>query len=765
MCALAIATCCIGAPSALAASPLVSVTPGLFPAFRAAIPDYAVRCEPQRTVTVSVAAPADTAVAVDGHPARSGTFDVPVTLAAGQRFAFTVETLSRTTTHHVRCLPEQFPQWEARRLGATQAAYHFLTLDEFAVAFDRYGVPVWWWQQVAGVRALDFKRLPDGTLAWGDQFERRSYASDPRSRYQQRRLDGQLVREIKAVGVPVDFHDLVRLPNGNFLILAYRPREHVDLSADGGPSDARVVDGEVQEITPSGSLVWSWNSKDHVTTAETGRWLPWRRTPPAVPADGTYDLVHLNAVEPTADGNVLVSARNLDAVYKIDRSTGEVIWKLGGTTTAKSLVLPAGATPIGAQHDMRELPDGTITIHDNGSDMNRPPRSVRFSIDEAAGTATPVEELYDPEVPRSSCCGSSRRLPGGNWAMSWGGSTLVTELTAAGERVFELKLERGVTSYRDNAIPVGVMTPSSFRDGMDAQFPRPPLNTVAPAISGAPQVGQTLHATTGEWSPPGETYGFAWWRCDSDGCTELGGADATDDDGEYTLTTDDFGRRIRVVVTATNGFGSAAHRSAATRTVGAPVNVAAPTISGVAQVGRTFEATAGEWDPPGDSYRYRWLRCEPDAVTCIQIGGADATDGNDTYTPTSGMRGKRLRVVVTATNAAGRTEHRSAASRIIGLPVNVGAPTIGGVARVGQTLVATAGEWEPPGTSYGYRWLRCGADGATCVQLGGADATDGNNAYTPTSGDLGSRIRVVVTATNAAGATQKRSSATRAVAA
>ena len=469
----ALLACLFGAPAALAAAPpLVSAAPGLFPGFRPVVLDYAVRCEPGGSVTVSVAAPNGTTVAVDGRAPRTGSFDVPVALDAGERFSFTVQTPSRTTNHHVRCLPEDFPQWEARRLRHSQGAFHLVTIDDYAMVFDRFGAPLWWWQQEPGVRVLDFKRLPDGTLAWGDQFSQASYASDPRSRYQQRRLSGKLVRSIRTVGVPIDFHDLTRLPNGNWLVMAYRPREHVDLSPWGGPSDAKVVDGEIQELTSSGALVWRWNTKDHTSYGEGGRWLPWRRTPPFVPPSGVYDIPHLNAVTPTADGNVMISARNHDAVYKINRTTGAIMWKLGGTRTPKSLSLPAGAATIGAQHDIRELADGTITLHDNASNTGRPPRAVRFAIDEAARTATPVEEIFESAVPSSSCCGSSRRLAGGNWVTSWGGTNLITESTPTGERAFELKFAAGETSYRSNVIPSGVVAPSSFRRGMDFRYPR-----------------------------------------------------------------------------------------------------------------------------------------------------------------------------------------------------------------------------------------------------------------------------------------------------
>ena len=471
-CAVAVIASLVGGPPALAAN-LVTASPSLYPAFRPNIADYATRCEPGRTVNVSVAAPAGTTVAVDGGPAQSGSFSVRVALAAGQRFRFVVRRPSGVTYHHVRCLPADFPAWQAWRTQLTQSAFHLLTVQAYAMIFDRNGTPVWWWQQEPGIRAFDFKRLPNGDLAWADLYGNDGFAVDTRSRYQQRSLDGRFVREIKAVGVATDHHELVQLPNGNQLVLAYRPRQHVDLSPWGGPADATVLDAEIQELAEGWRLVWSWNSKDHVSPGETpARFLPWRQDPPQGQPEHGYDLVHPNSIESTADGNLLLSARNIDAVLKINRSNGDVMWKLGGTRTPDRLALPAGTQSIGAQHDARELPDGTITLHDNGSFLNRPPRAIRFEINELARTATPVEVVDDPKVARSYCCGSARRLPGGNWVMSWGGSGLVTEFTPSGSRAFWLKFDAPLHSYRDNVIPTGVLRVGALRAGMDAQYPR-----------------------------------------------------------------------------------------------------------------------------------------------------------------------------------------------------------------------------------------------------------------------------------------------------
>ena len=263
--------------------------------------------------------------------------------------------------------------------------------------------------------------------------------------YQIRKLDGTVTHTVSAVGGSTDIHELQREPNGDYLVISYQPREHVDLTAFGGGADDTVIDAEVQEINPAGEAVWTWNSSDHIGLNETGRW--WTTV-----LDGNpRDIVHMNAVEPVGDDAILISLRHTDAVYKIDKATGDVIWKLGGTWTPKSLTVtndPQGAYPLGGQHDVRLQPDGTITIHDNDTNLPSPPRVVRYEINEATHTAKLVEQKTDPEAPGSFCCGSARRSADGSWLISWGGRSLVTEFNPAGERTFRLGFGGVAFSYR-----------------------------------------------------------------------------------------------------------------------------------------------------------------------------------------------------------------------------------------------------------------------------------------------------------------------------
>ncbi|GIK78242.1 MAG: hypothetical protein BroJett022_19320 [Actinomycetes bacterium] len=440
----------------------ITAAPDLYPDFDPQVPDYVTRCN-NGPVDVTVEAPVDTAVAVDGGPARNGTFTTTVPLASGQEFELATDTDVGTSTYHVRCLPNDFPDWTFTEYGPAQQKWYLVTPRQYAVMFDGNGVPVWWRHDP--IKPGDFKLLPDGTLAVS--------AND---RYYIRDLDGNLLNTLRTVGTELDSHDLQLLPNGNYMLMSYKPRANpIDMTAYGGPPDGIALDAELQEVEPDGDLVWSWNSKDHVGLEETDHWWGDYAIPQA--EDNEYDIVHINSMDATAD-SVVISLRHTDGIYEIDRDTGEVLWKLGGTPTPESLTVlgdPHASNPLGGQHYARVNADGTLTAFDNGQGQGRPPRAVRYEIDEDAGTATLLEAVGDPDVPSAVCCGSARRSASGSWMMAWGGllSTPhpVSEFAPDGSRTFVLEFP-GTFSYRADAVPAGKLTRAELRAGMNAQHPR-----------------------------------------------------------------------------------------------------------------------------------------------------------------------------------------------------------------------------------------------------------------------------------------------------
>jgi hypothetical protein len=330
----------------------------------------------------------------------------------------------------------------------------FNTADRhYGIIFNNRGVPMWWYD----APTQDTNVLPNGNVLL---FDRSPF------RWEIRRLDGSLVRTLDAVGPPADPHDLQFLGNGNYLFGAYVPQNNVDTSAYGGSSDATVLNTELVQVSPDDQVVWDWKSQGRISLEETGRF--WRRSVNK-PTPWGYDIQHWNSIEPAGD-SVIASFRHLDAVYKIRKSTGNIVWKLGGTTTPRSLEVerdPRGST-FGAQHDARVLSDGTVTVFDNRTNLGQKrPRAVRFRIDEANRTATLVQSITDPDVPTSYCCGSARRLGNGDWLIGWGRKNPIGGYKPNGERTFLLTPDSG-WSYRAAPVPAGALSAEDLREGMRA---------------------------------------------------------------------------------------------------------------------------------------------------------------------------------------------------------------------------------------------------------------------------------------------------------
>jgi len=189
--------------------------------------------------------------------------------------------------------------------------------------------------------------------------------------------------------------------------------------------------------------------------------------------------------------------------------------------------------------------------------------------------------------------------------------------------------------------------------------------------------------------------------------------------------------------------------SATARATASPQNTAAPTISGQARENSTLTAANGTWSNNPTSFSYQWQRCNADGTSCAAISGAN----KQTYTLDAADVDHRLRVVVTATNADGSASANSSPTALASAtsaPVNTAKPAISGKVAVGEDLTVTTGTWTGGARSFTYQWQRCpGGTATACVNIAGATS----RTYTIRTADVGSALRVNVTAHNASGST------------
>jgi hypothetical protein len=190
------------------------------------------------------------------------------------------------------------------------------------------------------------------------------------------------------------------------------------------------------------------------------------------------DLLHANSVDiDPATGDLIVSARHLDAVFKIRRAPGlaedgKVLWKLGGNppTDPATVDLEIVADPFGGprrQHDARLLANGNITLFDNQSfHPGTSSRGVEYHLDVAAGTATLVGEWGRTDGQQAFGLGSTRRQPDGSTVVGWGGiNDLLSEFLPgpAARPAMVIRLPAAATNYRVVKLPSEALDESMLR--------------------------------------------------------------------------------------------------------------------------------------------------------------------------------------------------------------------------------------------------------------------------------------------------------------
>jgi hypothetical protein len=398
----------------------------------------------------------------------------------------------------------------------------------------------------------------------------------------------------------------------------------------------------------------------------------------------------------------------------------------------------------------------TLTVADEGARVrllvtaSNPDGTLSAASDPTATVAAaPPANTLRPAVSGTAQRAATLTATTGNWsgvantlAFQWqrsadGGATW-TAINGATSLSYTLGLadvgaivRMLVTATNDDGIATATSSATATVAGQG------PLNTAAPALSGTAVRAGTLTATPGSWNGAGNRYAYQWQRNPGSGFADIRGATDT----SYTLTVADVGASMRVVVTATNVEGSASAASAATSAVQAayPVNLQAPSVAGTAQRGSTLTASLGTWSGPDNAYAYQWQRDAGSGFA--NVAGATAP----TYVLGVGDEGARLRVMVTAANPDASINAYSAATAAVAWapPVNTAYPAISGTLRRTATLIASPGAWTGVGNTYAYQWQRT-TDLATWTDIAGATDT----SYTLAAGDVGARLRVVVTASN-----------------
>ncbi|MCP4580401.1 MAG: hypothetical protein GY839_02195 [candidate division Zixibacteria bacterium] len=341
-------------------------------------------------------------------------------------------------------LPSDFPDRTITISDQPDSGYLFLSISgmeegkPYLMILDNSANPVFFRQLQRA--AHDFKVQPNGLITYFDQFPNHFYAMDHTY---------TIVDSIKCADgyeESTDSHDIQMLDNGHVLLLARDPQV-IDMSEiiEGGAPEAVVYGLVIQELDIMRNVVWQWRSWDHFEITDA----TWDIDLLA----NSIDYVHANAIELADDGNILLSSRHMDEITKIDYETGEIIWRFGGENNEFTLV--GDHRWFSHQHDIRELPNGNLTLFDNGN-LNTPQysRAVEYQLDEPNRIATLIWKYQNNPDIISGKMGNHQRLAGGNSIIGWGrGNPMFTEVKYSGDIAFELALHPRASSYRAFRFP------------------------------------------------------------------------------------------------------------------------------------------------------------------------------------------------------------------------------------------------------------------------------------------------------------------------
>jgi len=362
-------------------------------------------------------------------------------------------------------LPEDFPELTVEVLNSPSGEGHYFIAPfgywgwfpdatPYLVIHDTTGVPVHY--KRLDHEPYDFKLNKNGLLSfyYNNWPESKNYVMDKSFNI----VDGYVMQN----GYGSDFHEFFMLENGHAFVMDYDP-QIIDMSqyVTGGAEDAIVIGWVFQELDTDKNVVFQWRSWDHYEILDAEGYVDLTAS--------SIDLVHGNSIEVGPDDNLLLSPRNLNEITKIDRNTGEIIWRLEGNNNMFEFI--NDTLHFSWQHDARILADGNLSLFDNGSYHPEPQFSstIVYDLDEENLTATLVRRLRTDPDAFGLIMGNAQEISNGNLVTGWGsGVPGITEFNTEGEIAAEYYFES--INYRAYRFPFSTTYFELDKDMLDFGF-------------------------------------------------------------------------------------------------------------------------------------------------------------------------------------------------------------------------------------------------------------------------------------------------------
>lgn len=318
-------------------------------------------------------------------------------------------------------LPADLPRYTASGEDPS-AGYVVFAAGLYGIVIDNTGRVVWYHRFPYGA-GLSFMAEPNGRYV----AKPNTVTPAPNDPWVEIDVLGNVTRTLGcAQNLASRPHDLIAQPDGSYWLMCDELRT-MDLSAVGGVAGARVTGTMVQHVSSAGAVLFQWSPFDHfeITDGE-----------PNDRKGGTVNWTHGNAIDLDADGNLLVSFRNLNEITKIDAVSGAVIWRMGGRRNQFSF-FDSSLSAFAGQHSVRVSGAAEISFLDNVGTPGES-RAKRYVVNAVAHT-TQLAGIYTASPAAVTQIGGSvQPTERGRTLVSFGTAGRVEEYDAKGNVVWRI---------------------------------------------------------------------------------------------------------------------------------------------------------------------------------------------------------------------------------------------------------------------------------------------------------------------------------------
>lgn len=233
-------------------------------------------------------------------------------------------------------------------------------------------------------------------------------------------------------GYTSDIHEFLLTPSNTALFLSTKTVPK-NLTSYGGPQDGFVQDFAIQEVDlNTNELLFFWNALDHIPLTDS-----YAPASSSTSSGNVWDAYHLNSVGLTDVGNeIIVSGRNTWTIYRINKTTGNIVWHLGGKQN--DFTFGPGAE-FSWQHDARFIAPNKVSLFDDNCCQSAtvppgtpPSHGLILQLNTITYTANVDKTYFHNPLITVSSQGNVQSLGNGNKFVGWGQSKYFSEFAAAG---------------------------------------------------------------------------------------------------------------------------------------------------------------------------------------------------------------------------------------------------------------------------------------------------------------------------------------------